>query len=91
MLGYGREGLYPTIQFERCREGAEDFYLYQTLWALVERRRAQGAGSPAVEAAAALLGNAISGIRLNQQKPPDNFDPDALKAKVVAAIEALKD
>ncbi len=89
MLCYGRERLYPTIHFERCREGAEDFYLYQTLWDLVENRREAGDDSPAVREAAAMLETAVSQIKLNQRDPPEGYDADVLKAKVVAAIESL--
>jgi len=30
-----------------------------------------------------------AGVKLNQRHPPEGFDADALKRKVVAAIEAL--
>jgi len=89
MICYGRKGIYPTIHFERCREGAEDFYLYNTLWKLIERKRRQGQETAAVRAAAALLESATSKVRLNQRRRPDWFDPDAFKAKVIAAIESL--
>jgi hypothetical protein len=90
MICYGRQALYPTIQFERCRKGAEDFYLYQTLWNRIEELRRAGRSSPATDAAAALLENAASGIRLDQTQPPPGFDADALKAKVLSAIEKLE-
>ena len=89
MLCYGREGLYPTIHFERCREGAEDFYLYQTLWNLVEKRRQAGDRSPALEEAAAVLEDAVAPVELNEREPPEGYDADLLKAQVVAAIEGL--
>ena len=89
MLCYGRNELYPTIHFERCREGAEDFYLYQTLWNLVERKRQQGEGKQAVDAAAGLLEAMTSKVKLNQRRPPEGFDADAFKAEVIAAIEAM--
>ena len=84
MICYGRDTIYPTIHFERCREGAEDFYLYQTLWDLVQSR--QGA---AAKEAADLLGNEVAAVQLNQRQPPVGFDADAFKAKVVEAIETL--
>ncbi len=89
MICYGRNALYPTIQFERCREGAEDFYLYQTLWNRVEELRRGGRNSPAADAAAALLENAVSEIHVDETEPPPDFDADALKAKVITAIENL--
>ena len=89
MLCYGREGLYPTIHFERCREGAEDFYLYHTLWDLVRKRQEQGDQSQAVRDAAAVLEDAVSQVKLNQRNPPEGYDADAFKAAVVSAIEGL--
>jgi len=90
MICYGRKTIYPTIQFERCREGAEDFYLYQTLWNRLEELRRAGESSPAADAARALLENAVSGIRVDQTESPPDFDADALRAKVLSAIESLE-
>jgi len=89
MLCYGRQGLYPTMHFERCREGAEDFYLYQTLWRVIESKRRKGERGEALDAAAALLEAITSKVKLNQRRPPKGYDADALKRQVVAAIEAL--
>ncbi len=89
MICYGRDGIYPTIHFERCREGAEDFYLYQTLWNLIELNRASGERTEAADAAAALLEGATSRVALNQREAPEGFDADAFKAEVVAAIVSL--
>jgi hypothetical protein len=89
MICYGRRGLYPTIAFERCREGAQDFCLYNTLWKLIEKARQQGWKDAAVEAAAALLEQATSAVRINQRRPPEGFDPDKLKVQAIAAIESL--
>jgi hypothetical protein len=88
MVCYGRERLYPTIHFERCREGAEDFYLYGTLWKEVERARAEGREAEAARAAA-VLEEPVGQVALNQRTPPPGFDADALKARVVAASEEL--
>jgi hypothetical protein len=90
MICYGRKAIYPTIHFERCREGAEDFYLYNTLWKLIEQKRAAGQETPAVKDAAALLDSVASQVKLNQRQPPEGFDPDAFKLKVIAAIEQLQ-
>jgi hypothetical protein len=89
MICYGRERLYPTIQFERCREGAEDFYLHQTLANAIARKRAAGENGPAVRAAAELLQAAADSVAINQRRPPDGYDPDADKEKLIAAIESL--
>ncbi len=89
MICYGRDRIYPTIHFERCREGAEDFYLYQTLWDLVERARAEGRQTAAVAAAADLLEGLTAQVKLNQREAPEGFDAGAVKARVVAAMEAV--
>ena len=89
MICYGRDVIYPTIHFERCREGAEDFYLYNTLWRLVEARRKAGAETEAVKAAARLLDDAAASVKLNQRTPPEGFDPEASKLALIAAIESL--
>ena len=90
MICYGRKGIYPTIHFERCREGAEDFYLYNTLWKLIEAKRRRGDRSKAVTDAAALLENMVAKVKLNQRTPPEGFDPDAFKLQVIEAIERLQ-
>ncbi len=91
MICYGREGIYPTIRFERCREGAEDFYLYNTLWKLIEKRRAAGRKSQALDDAVRLLEGTTKRIKLNQRTKPDWFGPDAFKLRVIAAIETLQE
>jgi hypothetical protein len=89
MLCYGRNTIYPTIDFERCREGAEDFYLYQTALDAVTRARAAGDSRPAVGRLEALLHEAEDSVRLNQRNAPPGYDPDGLKAQIVAALEEL--
>ncbi len=83
MICYGREGLLPTIDFERCREGAEDFYLMQTLADAEERARRIGV--PAM-----YLDILTGGVKLNQRTPPPGYDAYALKAKLIAQIEAVR-
>lgn len=89
MICYGRNAIYPTIHLERCREGAEDFYLFQTLWNLVEEKRKQGAPDEQVIAAGDLLKTMEAQVKLSQRTPPEGFDADALKAKVIEAIEKM--
>ena len=90
MICYGRRGLYPTILFERCREGAEDFYLYETLRNAVEAARKRGERGEGVERAAGLLAELQESVKLNQRQPPANYDPDGLKRRVIAALEGLQ-
>lgn len=89
MICYGRQGVYPTIHFERCREGAEDFYLFQTLARLVAERRRGGNDDQEHAAATALVERLAAAVPLNQRTPPPDFDPDRTKAEVVKAIEDL--
>ncbi|MFB3892387.1 MAG: hypothetical protein ACE15C_10245 [Phycisphaerae bacterium] len=87
MLCYGRKAVYPTIAFERCREGAEDFWLYNTLWNLVQKG---AGGDEARKKAAKLLEDTVAGIKLGERLDPRGFDADALKVKVIEAIESLR-
>jgi hypothetical protein len=85
MLCYGRDRIYPTIHFERCREGAEDFHLYHTLASLL----AEKPNSPAAPLARQVLAELDQGMGLNQRQPPESYDPRRLKNRVVAACEAM--
>jgi len=89
MMCYGREAIYPTIHFERCREGAEEFYLLQMLSSGIERNRADGVRPKETSAAAALLQSLTDSVTLSQRTPPPTYDPLQLKRDVVAALEAL--
>jgi len=90
MVCYGREGLYPAIHFERCREGAEDFYLYQTLQDAIEANEAAGRKPQETAAARALLDGATDAVALNQRNAPADFDAHAFKLQIIAALEALR-
>ena len=86
IICYGRNGVIPTIDFERCRQGAQDFYLYQTLWNMVQK----GAGNAQARTKAqALLDGATGKIKIGQPQSITGFDPDEFNASVVAAIESL--
>ena len=89
MLCYGRHGLYPTIHFERCREGAEDFYLYQTLCNAVQTGRRRGTGNPALGRVSDFLSRIESSVKLNQRQPPAGYDADALKREAIGLLEEL--
>ncbi len=90
MVCYGREELYPTIHFERCREGAEDFYLYQTLQDAIEANEQAGRKPGETAAARALLDGATDAVALNQRTAPADFDAYAFKLQVIAALEAMR-
>ncbi len=90
MVCYGREELYPTIHFERCREGAEDFYLYQTLQHAIEANEQAGRKPRETAAARTLLDDATDAVALNQRNAPEGFDAAAFKRQVIAALEAMR-
>ena len=90
MILYGREGLYTTLRFERCREGAEDFYLYQTLDDLIQSNRRTGRKPDETAKAEALLAGATDRVRVNERDRPAWFDPYEFKRSVVAAIMEIR-
>ena len=90
MICYGRQGIYPTIHFERCREGAEDFYLYQTLANAIQANEQAGRKPTETKRAADLLDGMTAAVALNQRTPPEGFDPYAFKLEVIRALEALR-
>jgi hypothetical protein len=90
MICYGREQIYPTIHFERCREGAEDFYLLQTLARRIESLRAGGKDSPEFQAAETLLQSTTASVALNQRRPAEGCDADAMKGLLVEALESIR-
>ncbi|MFQ6133469.1 MAG: hypothetical protein ACE5R4_15610, partial [Armatimonadota bacterium] len=90
MICYGRKGIYPTIHFERCREGAEDFYLYQTLFDLIQANEQAGRKHEATKRAADLLNGVTAQVALNQRTPPPRFDPHDFKLQVIRALEELR-
>jgi hypothetical protein len=89
MICYGRKAIYPTIEFERCREGAEDFYLCNTLSRLLEDAGADAARAAAAKAARELLARLDGMVALNQRTPPAGYRAAELKAELVQACEAL--
>ncbi|MGC9317581.1 MAG: hypothetical protein ACP5KN_06030 [Armatimonadota bacterium] len=90
MVCYGREGLYPTIHFERCREGAEDFYLYQTLHDAIEANLQAGRKPAETAAAQELLEGATGQVALNQRTSPEGYDALALKRQIIQALEQIR-
>ena len=90
MICYGRKRIYPTIHFERCREGAEDFYLMQTLSNRIESLRASGKESKELQAAETLLESTTAPVAINQRQAPEGYDADAMKAALVEALERLE-
>jgi hypothetical protein len=81
MLCYGRHGLYTTIAFERCREGAQDFYLYNALEKAVAKARQQGRTDDAVKKAERMLPVAGS--------YDSTRTPEMTKGLIIDALEAL--
>ncbi len=89
MICYGRNAIYPTIAFERCREGAEDFYLYQTLARLIDANRKANRKPAETQRAADLLQKLTGSVAFNQRDEPPGFDADKVKLEVVRAAEGM--
>jgi hypothetical protein len=87
MICYGRNAIYPTIAFERCREGAEDFYLLQTLANQIAANRQAGRKPAETANAEALLKGLTDSVAINQRGAPDGYDAGKMKAEVVKATE----
>lgn len=84
MIVYGRNGIYPTLDFERCREGAEEFYLLNTL-----ARLAAASQKPGAAAARDWLDALAAGIAIGQRNPPAGYDPAAIKRRAVELAAVL--
>ena len=82
---YGKDKVYPTVMFENARQGAQDFYLCQTLSKLVK----SGAGSAAAQAKAKSVLDDLAKAKVGDRKAPAGLDIDKVKAQLVGAIEAL--
>ena len=89
MICYGRERIYPTIHFARCREGAEDFYLYNALQRAVDQATSDSKQTAAVTHATELLKSLEASVKLNQRRAPDGHDADAVKRQLIEALEAF--
>jgi len=89
MICYGRNGIYPTIDFERCREGAEDFYLYQTLANQIGANKQAGRKAAETAAAEKLLQGLTDSVAINQRGAADGYDAREVKMEVVRAMEAM--
>ncbi|MFQ6097144.1 MAG: hypothetical protein ACE5O2_05395 [Armatimonadota bacterium] len=90
MICYGRKGIYPTIHFERCREGAEDFYLYQTLFNAIRANEEAGRKPLETKRAADLLNGMTARVGINQRTLPEGFDPRAFKRQVIRALQRIR-
>ena len=90
MICYGKESIYPTIHFERCRQGAEEFYLLNTMDQLADRAQTNPAPNGVVREAKALLRRLEDSVGLNQRTPPGSYDPERIKRQAIALCEALQ-
>lgn len=86
MICYGKNGIYPTIQFERCREGTQDFYLCNTLNIKIKEAGKKGRNDIAVIEGEKLL----QSLYLSEREPEKKPDLDKTKASIIAALEALQ-
>jgi len=81
--------LVPAIEFERLREGLDDYRHMLTLARLAKEK----AGSPAAKAADELVASRLAAFKLGQREhdailPPDDWG--AFRRKLADAIEALR-
>ncbi|NOY82326.1 MAG: hypothetical protein GXP31_15105 [Kiritimatiellaeota bacterium] len=90
MLCYGRRELYPTIHFERCREGVEDFYLLDQLEKLTAASEKAGRTSPAVRSARKWLDALNANVGVNRREPPAGYDAYQMKREIIGRIEAVQ-
>ncbi|HUV38524.1 MAG TPA: hypothetical protein VMY39_02875, partial [Planctomycetota bacterium] len=90
MIVYTSKGIRPTIMFERCREGAEDFYLYQTLAHAIEANRKAGRKVAETDAADAMLKQLADSVAINQRRPPEGYDAHTIKMRLIAAIRSVQ-
>ncbi len=90
MICYGRNAIYPTIAFERSREGAEDFYLYETLAHTIDANQKANRKPAETQRAAELLQRLTDSVALNQHDEPPGFDAEKVKLDVVRAMEEMK-
>lgn len=90
MLCYGREAIYPTIDFERCREGADDFALLQTLAHAIEANRGAARRPAETDRAAAYLERLTAGIEIDQRDAPAAYDPYAHKLEIARLLDELR-
>ncbi|MDA0989324.1 MAG: hypothetical protein O3A51_01055 [Verrucomicrobia bacterium] len=89
MMVYGRGGIYPTIDFERCREGAEEFYLLTMLSRSAKQRQLAGTASPALAEAIQWLDELNTSVAINQRVAPDWYDASELKIRLIGLLERL--
>lgn len=81
--------LVPSVEFERLREGLDDYRRLITLERLARAKR----GAPAAAAAEGLIAERMGAFRLGQRNHDALYGPDdwsTFRAKVDAAIEALR-
>ena len=90
MIVYTSKGIRPTIYFERCREGAEDFYLYQTLAHKIAANRKTGRKPAATATAAAWLKTITDVVKINQRRAPEGYDAHKNKMDLIALIKQIQ-
>jgi len=72
MINWGRNGIIPTFDLLRCREGADDFRYAVTLWNLAQKRKEK----PEAQAALQWLDSILEKIGPGQNQRPKGFMED---------------
>jgi hypothetical protein len=81
--------LIPSLQFERLREGLDDYRRLAT----AARLAGQRPGTPAAQAAATLIAQRLAAFQLGQRDHDSRFGPDdwnTFRGQIGDAIEALR-
>jgi len=81
--------LIPSVEFERLREGLDDYRRLLTL----SRLATENPGNPAANAARELIATRLAAFHLGQRDPDSLFPPDdwsGFRRQVDDAIEALR-
>ncbi|HJN19256.1 MAG TPA: hypothetical protein QGH10_27440 [Armatimonadota bacterium] len=90
MICYGRDDIYPTVHFERCREGAEDFYLLNALSKTIAANRDANRKPTETDRAEQWLTDLTDSVALNQRTPPAGYDANEMKLEAIRMIEAIR-
>jgi hypothetical protein len=78
--------LLPAVQFERLREGLDDYRRLLTLARLARERR----GTPAARDAERLIAEILGGFALGDREPRSGETLARIRARLDAAIEGLR-
>jgi len=86
MINWGRNGIIPTFDLLRCREGADDFRYAVTLWNLAQKNKEK----PEAQAAIQWLDSILEKIGPGQNQRPKGFmEDEAFRDQCVLHLNKL--